>query len=341
MGDMLALPRRFALVALVSFALFAGGLLGGPARAAEKTPASACTQRLLVLGAMPSEIGPLLAQAQLDRSQTKVDGDRTFYVGRLRGKDVIIAMTRIGILNAEEVSRKAFDLFRCGDRSAITGVVFSGVAGGHFIGDVAVPQRWTEDGEHFLPADSRMLATARKVARGSTLGLERTTPVGDAVCACIDPSTIKTVELAYQPRVIVGGDGISSDPFGGRKLPCFPSGGDVFGCEPCMEQTHDPSHVQAFVPGILPFVDPAFFSDYFAAPVESDPTWESQDMESAAVARVAAEHHTPFIAFRAVSDGAGDPLGLPGFPFQFFFYRQLAADNAATATMAFLQAFKL
>jgi nucleoside phosphorylase len=186
-----------------------------------------------------------------------------------------------------------------------------------------------------------MLTTARRIARGSTLGLERKTPVGDALCACVDPSTVKTVELAYQPRVIVGGEGISADPFGGRKLPCFPSGGDVFGCEPCMEQTHDPAHVQAFVPGILPFVDPAFFTDYFANQGgAADPQWESQDMETAAVAAVAADKGTPFIAFRAASDGGGDPLGLPGFPFQFFFYRQLAADNAATAAMAFLQAYK-
>jgi nucleoside phosphorylase len=335
--------RRAALLALTALTLVTGGALGGPARAAEKTPHSTCTRRLLVLGAMPSEVGPLLAQAHLYPEQTVSENGRVFYVGTLRGKNVIIAMTRIGILNAEEMTRLAYAKFVCGDgSSAINGVVFSGVAGGHFIGDVAVPERWTEDGEHFLPADARMLTTARRIARGSTLGLERKTPVGDALCACVDPSTVKTVELAYQPRVIVGGEGISADPFGGRKLPCFPSGGDVFGCEPCMEQTHDPAHVQAFVPGIVPFVDPTFFTDYFATQGGApDQRWESQDMETAAVARVAAEHGTPFIAFRAASDGGGDPLGLPGFPFQFFFYRQLAADNAATAAMAFLQAYKI
>ena len=47
-------------------------------------------------------------------------------------------------------------------------------------------------------------------------------------------------------------------------------------------------------------------------------------------------HHVPFLGVRAVSDGHGDPLGLPGFPFQFFVYRQLAGNNAATVTMAFL-----
>jgi hypothetical protein len=30
---------------------------------------------------------------------------------------------------------------------------------------------------------------------------------------------------------------------------------------------------------------------------------------------------------------------LPGFPFQFFFYKQIAADNAAIATIDFLRAW--
>jgi hypothetical protein len=45
----------------------------------------------------------------------------------------------------------------------------------------------------------------------------------------------------------------------------------------------------------------------------------------------------PFLGIRAVSDGQGDPLHLPGFPFQFFVYRQLAGNNAAAVTVAFLR----
>lgn len=61
---------------------------------------------------------------------------------------------------------------------------------------------------------------------------------------------------------------------------------------------------------------------------------------------VAESHGACFIGFRAASDGpsggptdayGGDPLMLPGFPSQFFLYRQLAANNAATVTLAFLQ----
>lgn len=40
---------------------------------------------------------------------------------------------------------------------------------------------------------------------------------------------------------------------------------------------------------------------------------------------------------RGMSDGPGDPLHLPGFPVQFFVYKQIAANNAARVTEAFLQ----
>src|SRR5690606_8369751 len=71
-----------------------------------------------------------------------------------------------------------------------------------------------------------------------------------------------------------------------------------------------------------------------ARPAQDD--FVAVDMETAAVAQVAAEHGLRFIAFRAVSDGANDPLGLPGFPAQFFAYYPLAARNAAAAVAAFL-----
>jgi nucleoside phosphorylase len=131
----------------------------------------------------------------------------------------------------------------------------------------------------------------------------------------------------------VGGRGETSDPFGGRALPCAPGGGDVFGCEPCVEQLRAEDATR-FATGAVPFADPAFFTGYSAAP--GTPGYVAQDQESAAVGQVAHAHGLPFLALRGVSDGGGDPLGLPGFPVQFFYYRQLAADNAAAATEAFL-----
>ena len=72
-------------------------------------------------------------------------------------------------------------------------------------------------------------------------------------------------------------------------------------------------------------------------PAPTGDTTDAQDEETAAAALSARAHGVPFLGIRAVSDGGGDPLHLPGFPAQFFVYRQLAADNAAAVTMAFLR----
>ncbi|ORW35306.1 hypothetical protein AWB90_20280 [Mycobacterium paraense] len=69
----------------------------------------------------------------------------------------------------------------------------------------------------------------------------------------------------------------------------------------------------------------------------ADPAFDATDNETAAVQVVAEAHGVPFLGIRGISDGAGDPLRLPGFPWQFFFYKQLAADNAARVAAAFLQ----
>lgn len=292
-----------------------------------------CTPRMLVLSAFPGEIDALLAETQV----AAITGDG-FAVGTLRGNDVVLALTGIGLLNAERTTQDAIDSFRCDGASAITEIVFSGVAGGRsFIGDVAVPARWTEDDRTWFDVDADMLGVARAVADAG-VALARDVPIGDATCTGVDPRAASTVTLEHAPQIIIGGDGRSADPFGGRAFPCVPGGGDVFGCEPCRAQTHN-ADVPRFVSGATPFVDPNFFLDYFAAPPPSSTEANAEDMETAAVASVASRSGIPFIAFRAVSDGQGDPLGLPGFPFQFFYYRQIAADNAAAVTLEFLNAW--
>lgn len=45
--------------------------------------------------------------------------DRTFYVGRLAGNDVVLAMTGIGLANATETATAAFEHFRCPFRGAV------------------------------------------------------------------------------------------------------------------------------------------------------------------------------------------------------------------------------
>ena len=314
----------------------AAALLGGLGAVA--TPASAgCTHRLLILSAFPGEIDKLLTSARVT-STVVVDG-RSFFVGRLAGNDVVLALTGIGLVNADHTTRTALARFRCGSEAAIDGIVFSGVAGGRsFIGDVTIPERWTlDDGKTWMPADAGMLAVAHAAAGGVHLG-DRV-PVGDLACVGLDPELIRMYRMPHHPQVLFGGDGKSADPFGGRAFPCVPGGGDVFGCQPCRAPSKTLPDVVRFLRDAAPFVDPGFFLGYFQSPTPSTTTYEAEDMETGAVARVAQENGIPFIAFRAMSDGKGDPLRLPGFPFQFFVYRQLAADNAGTTALAFLEAW--
>jgi nucleoside phosphorylase len=297
------------------------------------------TPRLLVLSAFPAELDALLPSAQIERIE-EAHG-RAFYVGSLQGHDVVLALTGIGLVNAERTTTLAFEHFRWGDAPAISGVVFSGVSGGNtYIGDVTVPTRWTMDGGGtWVRTDPRMLAAARSVAK--SIPLARTTPSGDPACAGTDRATVQTVSVEHQPRVILGGDGYSADPFGGRRLPCFPGGGDVFGCDPCLAPSRSAPDPAGTAEATAPSIDPTFFLDYFqdqGLPLDG---WHAaDDMETAAVAKVAAEHGVPFIGFRGLSDGKGDPLNLPGFPAQFFVYKDLAARNAGAMALAFLRAWK-
>jgi nucleoside phosphorylase len=323
--------KRLAALGLAILVL--GGLPAVPAHAAKP-----CVRRVLVLSAFPGEIDRLLTEADV-RETVTLEG-RRFFVGRLRGHEVVLALTGIGLVNAEQTAGAAFGHFRCsGPVPGFRAVVFSGVSGGRTaIGDVTVPSRWKYKDVKgpWMPVDPGMFATARSVARRG-VELDAETPVGDAACVGLDPGLVRAVAID-QPKIVVGGDGVSADPFGGRRFPCIPGGGDVFGCEPCRAPPVAPDPVR-FLTGAAPFVDPEFFLSYFAAPPPADSDFAAEDMETAGVARVAAKERTPFIAFRALSDGDGDPLMLPGFPFQFFAYRQVAADNAAVVALEFLDAW--
>jgi nucleoside phosphorylase len=254
---------------------------------------------LAVLAAMPSELLPLLDRATVD--EVRVIGGRAFHVGALGGVPVVLAMTGIGLVNATDATAELLDAF------AVRGVVFSGVAGSpHRIADVTVPLAWSlpPDGAP-LPADPDWLALARAVAAADAAALERCTPVPP------DAPDAELVCMPFAPAIVVGGRGESSDPYRGAPILCRPGGGDVFGCDPALPP---------------------------AAAVAALGDEVTVDMETAASAREAAARGLRFVAFRAVSDGAADPLGLPGFPSQFFAYYRLAAENAAIATAAFLEA---
>lgn len=296
--------------------------------AASAAAAPRCDRRTLVLSAMPLELNPLVRAATITHT-TDVEG-RTFYDTRLAGRDVVLAMTGIGPVNAAETAATAIAHSRC----RFSAAVFSGVAGSRmYIGDVMIPTRWTpDDGRHWYPTDARMLAAAATVRPK----LSEDVPVGDAACACPRIDAATPVHLSHPPKVRVGGDGTTSDPFGGMAMPCVPGGGDIAGCRPCLPDG-TPQDVADFARRAPDLADPSFVQGFLRPPDATTETYAAQDEETAAVAKVAEAHHIPFLGIRGVSDGLGDPLGLPGFPAQFVVYRQLAADNAAATTIAILR----
>jgi len=298
---------------------------------------------VLILSAMPLEAAPIIAASSVNPNPVWVHNGKGFWSATVEGNQAIIAVTGIGLENATQTTDAAFAHFPC-----LSAVVFSGTSGGDFIGDVMVPARWTQDGKTFVDTSTKALAVLNDALNqpNQPVALEQTTPVGDPLCLCapagppVPSSATVPITVKHKPKVEVGGAGLSMDGFGGRTFPCIPQASDVFGCWPCrFPDTATPTQAANLASTVPPFLEPSFVLGYQSASAPPAGTFVSQDMETAAVFGVASAHGVPFIGFRAASDGGGDPLMLPGFPTEFFVYRQLAADNAASVALFFLGAW--
>ena len=320
----------------VAAALAAGPLF--PPVALGAWPSNA---RVLVLSAYPTE-GAKLVAAAAPVTEVGVFNGRTFFAGNIAGKNVVMGLTGIGLVNADATTRAVLAYLE-ESNLRVKAIVFSGVAGSSYnIGDVVVPDHWTDDLEHSAPpyppyrVNRRLYAIASRLA--GKVALDPNLHAEDQACTGLRSELSTPIRVEGDPalRIRRGDEGHSSDPYGGRAVPCVTPGGDLLGCEACGAPLApsvggDPSA----------FADPNFFLELFQsfAPGAGGSA-AVQDMETAAVARVATEKRIPFIVFRGVSDGRGDPLMLPPIPYlQFVVYQQVAADNAAAATLAFLAAW--
>ena len=259
---------------------------------------------LVVLSAFPAEMAPIVAQATV--KTTQVINGHTFSVGTLKGVPVAMGITGMGLGNATATAHAALAQFPA------TGVVFSGTAGSLLrIGDVAVPTSWSLKGTTTYAPDAAWLALATQLVASGSLCLEKCTVV---------PSSGQSVCMDHVPGADVAGDGRSDDV--SVPIACTSGGDDVFGCE--IGTPQGPASQCSATGTTAPPVDAG------TGPIVSD-------NETAAVAAEAQARGIPFIGFRGVSDGPGDPLGLPGYPTQFFAYYRLAARNSAAAAMAFIE----
>ena len=271
---------------------------------------------ILILTAMPAELAPLLDVVEIiDTFQL---GQRVLYSAKRGEHRMMLAMTGIGLVNAEQMTTLVLENF------PVRALLYSGVAGSnHRIGDVVIAEKWLlSDSNEPKPADSQLLQTAKAIIN-LPLPFQRCTPYP------LDPPG-QEVCLEHAPQLILGGIGRSADSFGGNIFSCIPDGGDVFGCAPANAPDREPI---IFIPNngsdVRMVVEPNISG---TTPMNHDVTIE--DMESAMALEVASIFNVPAIAVRSVSDGTGDPLSLNGFPAQFFAYYRLAAENSALATLA-------
>jgi nucleoside phosphorylase len=279
-------------------------------------PVDSHEQRTLVLTAFPVEAEAVLSHTTLDPDPVVVADRRHFYLGSIRGTKVIVAMTGIGMVNATETTEIALNRFA----RAVGAVAFSGVAGGAGrigLADVTVPVRWTLDnGTTFHPVDPAMFAVAEKLS------------------VTLEP--VKST--AHLPLLLVGGDGCTFDNNNGQAFPGIPNGGGVFGCQPRTVPDRSRFYTGNFFQAAWPWLRHGLISNVKVISA-ADPAFVATDNETAAAQVVADAHGIPFLGIRGISDGPGDPLRLPGFPFQFFVYNKVAAANAARVTTAFLQSW--
>lgn len=329
--------RRVLRVLVTSVALSGvlGSGLAAAAHAAGSSPASGCSNPVLIVSAMPLELNPLVAAAKLTAAPERVNG-HTFYSGTLAGTRVVMTLSGIGPANARETATAAFEHFRCPFAAAL----FSGVAGTvHNIGDVMIPSRWTVDGgKTWIPVDAKLGSVASRLNGMGRVRLMRNVPTGDAACLCGGADAALPIAMPQPPRVWVGGSGTTSDPFGGHAVPCVLGGGDIAGCEPCVLSGNPVADSTTFAGKAVPLLSTTFVRGLLAQG-SGTTTDAAVDEETGVVDQVAHRFGVPFLGIRGASDGNGDPLHTPGFPVSFFLYRQLAGDNAAATTMAFLRAW--
>ena len=272
-------------------------------------------RRTAVVSAFAPELS-ILRSDLADAAVHSVNGIE-FVAGELEGRDVVLFLSGISVVNAAMTVQLALDRFH------IERILFSGIAGGADpglnIGDVVIADRWGQYLELLLARESdggwskppffeypfanfgMMFPRPVTVLRAGAEGPETRFwfPVDESLLAharsaaadvVLDRCTAKGTCLDRTPRVVIGGPGVS----GGA------------------------------------FVDNAAFREYtfetFGARV--------LDMESAAVAHVAWTNGVPFIAIRSLSDLAGGSE----LANQLEVFFRLAASNAAAVVKSLLRA---
>ena len=275
------------------------------------------TPRIAVVSAFAPELAIL--KEELEGASAHSLNGVVFTTGTLEGRNVVLFLSGISVVNAAMTVQLALDHF------AIERIVFSGIAGGVDpglnIGDVVIAERWgqylemlfareVEGGWATMPffeypyANFGMMFPRAVTVLRPGAGAPETRfwfPVDkalltDARRAADDVALARCTAgdrcLNRAPRIVVGGSGVSGSAF----------------------------------------IDNAVFRTW------TFETFDARvlDMESAAVAHVAYANDVPFIAIRSLSDLAGGGEGAN----QIEVFFGLAAGNAAKVVKALLRAIQ-
>ena len=155
--------------------------------------------KIAIMGAMPEEIEPIISQ--LDNLKVTEYGANKYYEGNYKGKDVVVAYSKIGKVFATLTATLLIEKFGC------EVLLFSGVAGAISdelsIGDLIIadglcqhdlditafghPHGYVPEGEVCIPTDVKLRDVAKKVAKAKGIELkEGVIATGDQFIACGD-----------------------------------------------------------------------------------------------------------------------------------------------------------
>jgi adenosylhomocysteine nucleosidase len=269
--------------------------------------------RIAVASAFEPEWAVLKSEIK-DGTEHMVNG-RSFITGKLAGRDVVLFLSGISMVNAAMNTQIALDRF------SLKAIVFSGIAGGVDpalnIGDVVIADQWGQYLETVFARETpqgfaippwmekghfanygmmfpRPVGVTRKdgtlesrfwfVSDPQLLAIARKVAGAIDLAECADEKTC----LSHKPKIIVGGNGVSSQAF----------------------------------------VDNAKFREYVSATFHA----KVLDMESAAVAHVAYANGVPFLVVRSLSDLAGGGNGAN----EIMTFLALASKNSAAVVKAIL-----
>lgn len=295
--------------------LCAFALMLGFSPALAEQPAWDATPRIAIISAFGPEWRAI--KAVVTPTGGRTDHGVEFMTGQLGGKDVVVFLSGVSMVNAAMTTQMALDRYN------IKSIIFTGIAGSAdpalSIGDVVIPERWGQyfeviaardrDGHlsipryfsstHknfgiFVPRDvdvfsNRPEEPATKFwfdVDPDMLAIARQASVGVALNNCSKGKAC----LTQKPQIIVAGNGVSSAVF------------------------VDNAEMRSWA-----------HENYQAAVL---------DMESASVAQVAWTNEIPYIAFRSVSDLAG---GGPGQN-EMGTFMDLAAENSVKVVSSFIAA---